>query len=517
MEEWQKKASASVNWKHPDGGFTFQGKISSLQGMKCSKQNFEAPAEETTFKKVFYISFHHGNSMFHSEKIIQQGEWQLMNEQETMAYIEELKQYGSVPGLANMENLCEKLGHPEKKLKFVHIAGTNGKGSTLAYLSEILKESGYRVGRYISPTIFDYRERIQVNGRMITKKALAEGMTLLKDLCEELVAEGKPHPTAFEIETALGFWYFTEKNCDIVVLEAGLGGTLDATNIITDTLVEVFASISMDHMKVLGKTLSEIARAKAGIMKKNSIAVTTTQDEPVMEVLRRHAKEVGIPLCEVQQEKILKKKSTLAVQTFCYKQSESFSIHLPGRYQIENAALALEAIEALKKQGLPVSKKAVRTGLEKAAWPGRFQVVSSKPYFIVDGAHNRDGAKRLEESLEYYFTGKRMIFIVGVLRDKEREEILKVTSPLAEQILTISTKGERGLSSYELAVTASKYHPQVTDVGGLQEAVELAYLMADKETVIVAFGSLSYLGELIPMVERIAAQKTKKKGALWTI
>ena len=182
-----------------------------------------------------------------------------MTDQEVIDYIEELKKYGSVPGLTNMQNLCEKLGNPQNELSFVHVAGTNGKGSTLAFLSEILQESGYRVGRYISPTIFEYRERIQVNKRPISKKELSRLMEQLKEDCEELVREGKPHPTAFEIETAMAFLYFKEKKCDIVVLETGLGGLLDATNIIQNTLVAVFTSISLDHMGVLGDTLGQIA------------------------------------------------------------------------------------------------------------------------------------------------------------------------------------------------------------------------------------------------------------------
>lgn len=440
-----------------------------------------------------------------------------MNERETLEYIEELQQYGSVPGLDNIRNLCEKLGNPEKELPFVHIAGTNGKGSTLAYISEILKANGYCVGSYISPTIFDYRERIQVNGKKITKKALAEGMTLLKEIAEELVKMGKPHPTAFEMETALGFWYFRKKQCDIVVLETGLGGTLDATNVIPETLVEVFTSISLDHMGILGNSLTEIAQQKAGIMRADSIAVTARQDAEVMEVLSAQAAKSGIPLIEASPEKVTKQKSRLEMQTFSYKQYEQMVIHLTGRYQVENAILAIEAAEALQQKGFPITEKSIRQGLEKAVWPGRFQVVAAKPYFIVDGAHNRDGARRLAESLREYFPQKRMIFLIGVLRDKERDEILRETAPLAEHILTISTKGVRGCSSYELAVTASKYHSQVTDVGGLQEAVELSYLMADKDTVLVAFGSLSFLGELIPMVEKIASQKTKKKGTLWSI
>lgn len=434
-----------------------------------------------------------------------------MSWQEMLDYIEHLQQYGSVPGLDNMKNLCEKLGHPEQKLKFVHIAGTNGKGSVLALLSETLKEAGYRVGRYISPTIFEYRERIQIGGRYITKKDLAHQMSVMKRICSELVEEGKPHPTVFEIETAVCFNYFSEKQCDIVVLECGMGGLLDATNVIQNTLVEVFASISYDHMAILGKSLGAIAAQKAGIMKPGSKAVALKGEEEVEEVLLQKASEMEIPLVFADPSKVTGVKSTLDKQTFSYGAYKNLAITLPGRYQLENAALAIEAVEALREAGLTISEKAVRQGFLKAVWPGRFQVIAKKPYFIADGAHNRDGAAKLAQSVRFYFTNKRIIYIMGMLRDKEQEEVLKVTSPYAEQILTVPTKGSRGLSSYDLACMAREYHEKVTSLDSVQEAVELAYLMADKDTVIIAFGSLSYLGELITLVESISAEKNMDK------
>ena len=445
-----------------------------------------------------------------------------MNEKETSAYIEELKKYGSVPGLINIRNLCEKLGHPERELSFVHIAGTNGKGSTLSFLSEVLKCAGFKVGKYVSPTISDYRERIQVNDRMISKRSLSQGMTLCREKCEELVAEGQPHPTAFEVETALAFWYFKEQKCKIVVLETGLGGELDATNIVTNTLVEVFTSISLDHMGILGSTLSEIAAVKAGIIKKGSIAVTTAQEPEVMEVLRFRAQREGVPLMEAAPLEAGQVKSSLSSQTFSYKEFSKVQISLLGRYQIENAVLALETIRALRMQTLQghpiiIPDKAVLQGMKNAVWPGRFQIVARKPIFIADGAHNRDGAARLAESLQYYFPQKHMIFIMGILRDKEQEEIVKATVPLADQVLTISTKGARGFSALELAEICSRYQERVTATDGIQEALELAYLMASPEDVIVAFGSLSFLGELLPQVEQIAVQKVKKKGSLFNI
>lgn len=438
-----------------------------------------------------------------------------MNDQKDMAYkevmdyVEELKQYGSVPGLTNIRNLCRKLNMPQNALKFVHIAGTNGKGSTLAFVSEILKEAGYRVGRYISPTIFEYRERIQINGKLVSKKDLCRLMTMMKKICNELVEEGEPHPTAFEIETAMAFQYFKEKDCRIVVLETGLGGLLDATNIIEGTLVEVFTSISPDHMGILGKSLTEIAENKAGIMKPGSVAAALKGEAQVMKVLQDKALALDIPLSLVDGKAAGDIKQSLDKQSFSYKKYKNLTITMAGTYQIENAMLAVETIDQLGKFGFAVSDKAMRAGLFKAFWPGRFQILSKKPYFIADGAHNRDGAARLAESIRFYFTNRRIIYIIGILRDKEQDEILKAVCPLASQILTVSTKGERGFAAYELACLASSYHDNVTAVDSVQEAVELSYLLSDKDAVIIAFGSLSYLGELINIVENFSAKKNR--------
>lgn len=424
-----------------------------------------------------------------------------MTFRETMDYVEELGKYGVRPGLANMENLMEKLGNPEKGLAFIHIAGTNGKGSVTAFISEILQQGGYRTGRYISPVIFEYREEIQVNKRPISRKELCRKMTIMREICRELTEEGKPHPTAFEVKTAMAFWHFREQKCQAVVLETGLGGLFDATNIITDTKVAVFTSISFDHMGILGKTLREIAGQKAGIMKPGCRAVALKGDEEAVEVLRERAKALNVPFILVDVDEAYKVKKGLEKQSFSYGKYRDLAISLPGSYQIENAMVAVQAVEALGEAGFPVKDKAIFQGLLQTSWPGRFQVLSKKPYFIADGAHNRDAARRLAESIGFYFTNRRILYIIGMLRDKEQEEVLRATCPLAEQILTVPTRGERGCSSYDLACRAEKYHRNVTAADSVEEAVELAYLLADEKTVIIAFGSLSYLGELIRIVE----------------
>lgn len=425
-----------------------------------------------------------------------------MNYKQAMEYMDETAKYGSVPGLTNIINLCKKLGNPQNDLKFVHIAGTNGKGSTLAYISTVLKEAGYRVGRYVSPTIFEYRERIQVNERMISKDALCRHLENIQAAIAELEAEGQPHPTPFEIETALGFLYFKEKKCDIVVLETGLGGTLDATNLITTTIVSVIASVSMDHMAFLGDTLAEIAENKAGILK-NGIPVVTMEQKPeAMQVIERKAKELHCELTVALETEASKIRYGVEKQKFDYKEYKGLEIGLAGKCQIANAVLAVEVLRVLAKNGFPIKEQALRDGLKKTVWRGRFSVIAKKPLFIVDGAHNEDAAIKLADSIRFYFTNKKIIYIMGILKDKEYEKIIANTAPYAEQIITVTTpKNPRALPAYELAKAVKDYHPNVTAVDSLQEAVEMSYLLADKDSVIIAFGSLSYLGELIEIVE----------------
>lgn len=425
-----------------------------------------------------------------------------MNYKQAMEYIEETEKYGSVPGLDNIINLCEKLGNPQNDLKFVHIAGTNGKGSTLAYISTVLKEAGYRVGRYVSPTIFEYRERIQVNERMITKDALCRHLEKIQEAITELQTEGKPHPTAFEIETAMGFLYFKEKQCDIVVLETGLGGTLDATNLITTPVASVLASISMDHMAFLGDTLAEIAENKAGIMKQGVPVISMEQEPEAMQVIQNRAEEKGAALTVASWKDASKVRYGVEKQKFDYKNYKGLEIHLAGKCQIANAILAIEVLHVLKENGFLVTEKALREGLKNTVWTGRFSVIAKKPLFIVDGAHNEDASIKLADSIRFYFTNKKIIYIMGILKDKEYEKIIANTAPYAEQIITVTTPhNKRALPAYELAKAVKEYHPHVTAVDSLQEAVEMSYLLADKDSVILAFGSLSYLGELIGIVE----------------
>jgi len=415
-------------------------------------------------------------------------------------YIEETGKFGSVLGLENMQNLLEGLGHPEKQLKFIHIAGTNGKGSTLAYLSTILKCNGYKVGRYISPTIFKYRERIQVDGEYIEKDSFADLMTNIKRVIDKMMLDGKDHPTSFEIETALAFLYFLENQCDIIVLETGLGGALDATNVIDTTICSVISTISMDHMQFLGDTLTQITIQKAGIIKPGCPVVSAVQETVAKKVIVDTAKENDCELYFVEPLEISGIEYGLDIQRFFYK-DKPYKISLAGSFQIKNAALALKVIECLNLHGWNVSQKAIYDGLENTKWIGRFTTIHTKPIFIVDGAHNEDAAKQLKESIELYFKGRRLIFIMGIFADKEYKKIIALTVPLASYVITIETPdNSRALPAKKLAAEISLYNIETTSAQSLKQAVEMSFSVAGEDDVIIAFGSLSYLGDLIHLV-----------------
>lgn len=427
-----------------------------------------------------------------------------MNYREAMEYIEELKQYGTVMGLTTMQELCARLGNPQDQLKFVHIAGTNGKGSVLAYVSTVLHTAGYRVGRYISPTVKDYRERFQVGGKMITQSALCNNLEQVKIAAEAMAEEGLPHPTAFEVETATAFLFFLDKQCDIVVLETGLGGAQDATNVVNTTLVAAFTSISMDHMEVLGDTPEQIAVVKSGIIKNKCYVISAKQSPEVMKVLRQASllRKAKFLTADVARAKNIYHGT--AKQRFTYDKFKDIEITMLGQFQIENAVVAAEILSALGKVGYPVSEDKLRQGFSETVWRGRFDVIGKKPLFIADGAHNEDASKKLAESIRFYFTNRRIIFIMGMLRDKEYDKVIRNTCELAEHIITVTPPvRDRALHAYELAQAVREYHSSVTVADSVQEAVEIAYLLAgqDKETVVIAFGSLSYLGELMDVVE----------------
>lgn len=426
-----------------------------------------------------------------------------MTYKEARVYLDEVSKYGSVLGLDTIRGLLRELGNPQKDLKFIHIAGTNGKGSVLAYTSTILSEAGYRTGRYVSPTVVSYLERIQVDGKWIPEEAFAGLVEEVQKAIARMETLGEASPTVFEVETAIAFLYFKKMNCDIVVLETGLGGTLDATNIVENTVAAVFASISRDHMGFLGETLKEIAGNKAGIIKPGCFVVTAQQKAEVMEVLKEKAGELSCMMYTADSREADVTKEGWDGQRITYGKWKDVEVALAGRYQVTNAVTVLRLMEGLNDHGIVVSEKAVRDGFAKAVWPGRFTCISRQPLFIIDGAHNEEAALRLRETVERYFSEKKLTFIMGVFKDKEYDKIAQIMAPLAEKIYTIDLPDEgRTLKAEALKKAVDPYCADVEAVADIKAAVGRAYESAKDEDVILAFGSLSYLGQVMELVEQ---------------
>ena len=414
-----------------------------------------------------------------------------MTYRETMDWIQQIGKSGIILGLDRMEELLNRLGRPEQDLKMIHVAGTNGKGSVCTFIAAILEAAGYKVGRYISPTLYDYRERIQINGIYIEPEALAEGMSGIRDICEAMAAEGMEAPTVFEVETALGFWYFKKNGCDFVVLETGMGGRLDSTNAAAHPILSVITSISMDHMAQLGNTLSEIAFEKAGILKPGTPAVIGPQKPEAMAVLLEQCREKNIipEIGDWNRLTVKERRLFEARQIFDYKQYKNLTIHLGGTYQVKNACIAIEAVEALKLEN-PM-RTAIIQGLSRAKWPGRFQCLSREPLIFIDGAHNADGAAALRESVEAYFPEQRKILIMGVFADKDYRAILEEMHSVSKTLISFTPENIRGLDSAELKNAAQPYFEQVIDAKTAGNALDIAKKQAKSGDVIIIFGSLS--------------------------
>lgn len=426
---------------------------------------------------------------------------------EARAYIEDQQRYGGEMGLEHIRALLEELGHPERELRFIHIAGTNGKGSILSYISAALTHADYRVGRYISPTLYSYRERFQVNEEVISREDFVKLTERIRQAVEAIERRGGRKPSPFELETVLGFLYFRQQNCDCVVLECGMGGRDDATNVIPMPELCVFASISLDHTQYLGSTLEEIAAVKAGILKRGTWAVTGGQDPKVEKVLAEKCFRLGIPLSEAKPEEASVLKDSLDGQVFQYRGCR-LEISMAGSCQKENAVIAFEALKALQKKGWNLTDGQILEGMRGAVWNGRFTKIEENPLFYVDGAHNPDAARKLKASVQKYFRGKRLIFINGVLKDKDYRSVTEETAPLAERIFTIETpNSDRALSAEELAGVIAEYNPCVEACGSIAEAVDRAHAAAGQDGIILAFGSLSFLGELTRLVSEYRGKK----------
>ena len=423
-----------------------------------------------------------------------------MNYQEAKEYLDSISNTGIILGLETIKNLLEELGNPQEDLKFVHLAGTNGKGSVLAYVAAITQEANYKTGQYTSPPLITRREQVQINGEWISKEGFAKLVEKVRDATNRLEEKNKTLPTVYEVETAMAFLYFQEANCDIVILETGMGGRDDATNVVKNTLVAGFTSISLDHMSFLGETIEEIAVVKSGVIKANSIVVSGIQKPSVLEILREKAKTKGVTFDFVCESELKVIEETHHKQIFTYKSSPPLTIQMAGSHQVENAAVALKIIDKLQRLGFEISEEDIKSGLFKTKVFGRFSTIRDNPILIVDGAHNENGVLRLRDNIIRLFPNQKITFIMGIYRDKKVVEIVRMILPLAKAVYTVSLANEkRTLTAVELKEKCEELSTTNHDIGilacaSIDQAVRLALENAGKNGVVVALGSLSYLG-----------------------
>ncbi len=417
-----------------------------------------------------------------------------MTELEYRQFLDEMGQKGSVYGLDTMRELLRRLKNPQEKLNIVHIAGTNGKGSILTMIESVMMENNYHTGKYPSPCIGADEEKFLYDKKPIAREKLFYYMEKIKVVSEQMKEEGLPLPTVFEIETALAFLYFADAKTDIVLLETGMGGLLDATNVIEHPIVTVFSSISMDHMNFLGDSIEKIAEQKAGIIKEGCPVVCYDMEEKALAILKKEARKKNCPFYVAKKDDIKRGEESFEGQTFFFQQKQ-YKISLLGEHQVYNTATAVLAIEQLKET-YHLSEEKIKEGLLKTKWPARLELVKREPLMFLDGAHNEDAAKYLANFIQKHFTNRRIIYIIGVLADKQYKEMIKHTAKFADYIFTITPPSPRALCAKELEKEVKKEN----DNAKAMESLELAYFeakkMAKKEDIIFAFGSLSFMREM---------------------
>ena len=415
-----------------------------------------------------------------------------MTYNEALTYIHSICWKGSRLGLGRTRELLQKLGNPEKQLKFVHIAGTNGKGSCAAMLSSILEAAGYRVGLYTSPFINRFNERMQINHQCIPDGELAELTAYIRPFADGMADP----PTEFELITALAMVYFARHQCDIVVLEVGMGGELDSTNIIDVPEAAVIMAMGLDHVKELGPTMADIARAKAGIIKEGGRVVSYGGNNEADAVIAAACREKHASLRQPDFAAIVPGDFSLEGQSFSYKGWHDLRIPLVGAYQMKNAAVVLETVEVLRQRGWHISDEAVVQGLKNTRWPARFEVLRRDPVFIVDGGHNPHGIRATAESLQRLFPGKKFTFVTGVMADKDVESILGLIVPLADQFFTVRPDNPRAMSAQELAERIRAMGAKATPCESVADGVDRAVAVEGKDGVACALGSLYMSGDV---------------------
>ena len=414
-----------------------------------------------------------------------------MTYEEAVAYIENYTWSKSRLGLERTETLLHMLGDPQKRLKFVHVAGSNGKGSTCAMLERILRAAGYRTGLYISPYIQDFCERIQLCGHNIPHDRLAAVTARVAAAADAM----EDHPSQFELVTAIGMIYFAEESCDIVVLEVGMGGSLDSTNVIDPPEAAVITNIGLEHTEYLGHTPAEIASTKAGIVKPGCVCVCYDSGEEAVGAVRAACAERGVPLVLADFSRLERLDASVDGQRFSYR-GEVYDLALPGRYQLYNAAVALETVFALRTRGWTIGGGAVREGLSTVRWPARMEVLGREPLFLLDGGHNPQCAEALAESLRELLPERKAVFLMGVLADKDRERILDAVIPLASEFICLTPASERALPAAELATCLAERGCAARACADADGGVRAALDAAGRSGAVVAFGSLYLAGAI---------------------
>ena len=407
-----------------------------------------------------------------------------MGIKETLDYIHSVKWRGSKPGLERTQELLKALGNPEKKLKFVHVAGTNGKGSTSACIASVLEKAGYKTGLFISPYILRFNERIQVNGEFISDDELEYLTGKIRPFADAMVDS----PTEFEIVTALAMCHFLRAGCDIVVLEVGMGGRLDSTNVIDTPELAVITAIGYDHVKELGPELSDIAREKAGIIKSGGDVLIYGGDPAVEEVFEDISAERGARLIKADFSRITDTTFSLDGIKLDFTPYDGLFIPLAGAYQPYNAAMAVSALEILRGKGYRISDGDIRNGLASVKWPGRFEVLGRDPVFILDGSHNPQGMKATAESLRALFGDEKFVFILGVMADKDVDTMVEYIASLAKVILVVKPGHERAMDPAELAEKLKRFGVPVVDCGSVGNGVSEAFSIVGGDK-ICALGS----------------------------
>ena len=413
----------------------------------------------------------------------------IMTYEEAIAYIHGMYWRGSKLGLVRVTELCELLGNPQNKLKFIHVAGTNGKGSTCAMLSRILTSQGYRTGLFVSPYVDRFNERIQFNNEPIADDELCEIITELKPVVESM----ENAPTEFEVITAAAFLYYVRKKCDYVVLEVGLGGELDSTNIIKTPLLSIITAIDYDHMHILGDTIQEIASAKAGIIKDDGNVLFYGQHPDALPVIEAACEKHHACLHVVDRSTLKEGTYDLHGQTFDYKDYRDLKLGLLGKYQMCNAATVVDAVELLREQGVEISDEALRTGLRETVWPARFELLREDPPFFVDGGHNPHGVRGTVETYQRLFPETKAKIVMGMMRDKDVSQSVKLLLPIAKTFYTVRPDNDRAMPAEELAELIRSLGAEATPFDTVAAAVETA---CKGEGPVLAVGSLYMAGEV---------------------